>query len=201
MVTQSLAQEPSRADRNVVGMQLFIASESLFFLSLIISYILYRGKSVSGPTASASLLDVPRTAVFTAILLASSVTIYLASVRLRQGDRQGSRLLLLLTLLCGVVFLVGQGTEYARLLSEELSIKRNLFGTTFYTLTGFHGLHVLIGLLAIAIVTGVALRRNRWPPERQPRHSSALESVSLYWHFVDGVWVVVFSVVYLWTLL
>jgi heme/copper-type cytochrome/quinol oxidase subunit 3 len=103
---------------------------------------------------------------------------------------------LLTTFALGAVFLVGQGLEYAALLRSDVTISRDLFGTTFFTLTGFHGLHVFIGLLMISLLTGITLRGRRG----QPR-PGAVEAVSIYWHFVDAVWVVIFSVVYLWAFL
>ena len=183
-----------RIDRDQLGVLLFISSESIFFLSLIGAYVLYRGRDPVG--AGLGLLEVPRTAVFTVFLLASSLTVMVASSRLRHDDRRGGQLWLLATIALGLVFLFGQVTEYAKLLSENLTPSRNLFGSAFYTLTGFHALHVLIGLIALLIVLAVTCFGDL--PARVYR---ALEPVSYYWHFVDGVWIVVFSVVYLWTLL
>jgi heme/copper-type cytochrome/quinol oxidase subunit 3 len=100
------------------------------------------------------------------------------------------------TIALGAVFLVGQGTEYAALLHEDVTISRNLFGTTFFTLTGFHGLHVLIGLVLLFVLQGLT----RFGGEHQPR-AGAMEAASIYWHFVDGVWVVIFAIVYLWAFL
>jgi heme/copper-type cytochrome/quinol oxidase subunit 3 len=174
-------------------MALFVSSEAGFFLALILAYMYYRGGQAVGADAAA-LLDVPRTAVFTVLLLASSATIVLASARLRRDDRSGFQIWLLVTALLGCAFLAGQGAEYAGLLREHVSPSASLFGTTFFTLTGFHGLHVLVGLVAILILAGLAF------VGPSPR-SAAVETVAIYWHFVDAVWIVIFSVVYLWTLL
>ena len=94
----------------------------------------------------------------------------------------------------GAVFLTGQGNEYASLIGEDVTISRDLFGTTFFTLTGFHGLHVLIGLIMLGTLFGLELKR------KVPNPSKAMESVSIYWHFVDAVWIIIFPVVYLWVL-
>jgi heme/copper-type cytochrome/quinol oxidase subunit 3 len=103
------------------------------------------------------------------------------------------RLWLLVTVVLGAVFLIGQGWEYLRLIGENVTISRNLFGSTFFTLTGFHGLHVFSGLVALAILCGLAAAGWFAGP-----HSIALETVGWYWHFVDVVWIVIFSIIYLW---
>ena len=103
------------------------------------------------------------------------------------------RLSLFATVLLGAIFLYGQGREYQRLISQNVTISRNLFGSTFFTLTGFHGLHVFMGLVAITILFGLALAGTFKKP-----HSVAIEAISLYWHFVDVVWIVIFATVYLW---
>jgi heme/copper-type cytochrome/quinol oxidase subunit 3 len=119
-------------------------------------------------------------------LFASSATIHLAERRLDRGDRRGFNRWWLATIVLGAVFLVGQLTEYGRLFADGITIDRNLWTTTFFTLTGFHGLHVVVGLIALA-----ALLATRFT-------HAAVRAVAAYWHFVDGVWVVVFSLVYLW---
>jgi heme/copper-type cytochrome/quinol oxidase subunit 3 len=184
-----------RMDRNQLGMLLFIMSEALFFGALIVTYIAYRGQSTSGPTA-ATALDVRTAAIFTVFLLASSVTMGLATARLGRRDVVGLRLWLTVTILLGAVFLAGQGNEYVRLYQGGVTVSRNLWGSTFFTLTGFHALHVLIGLIALAW-TALSVR----PGEPKIAGASAVEAVALYWHFVDGVWIAVFSVVYLWSAL
>jgi heme/copper-type cytochrome/quinol oxidase subunit 3 len=179
-------------DRNRLAMLLFIASEAVFFLLLIIAFVVYHEEAGNGAEA-ASALDVPRTAVFTALLMASSATVWLA-VRSRRRRQAGSaRGWIVATLALGTAFLVGQGREYIRLVQQDVTISRDLFGTTFFTVTGFHGLHVLIGLVLLAtlLVSGFV-----WRVE-EPR-TTLVENVSLYWHFVDAVWLCVFPVVYLW---
>jgi heme/copper-type cytochrome/quinol oxidase subunit 3 len=186
-----------RTNQHRLGMLLFVASEAVFFAVLLLAFIYYRPRWIGRPEVGGAHLDVGLTAVFTVLLLASSVTIWLAERGLRRGNPASMRLWLLVTVLLGAAFLGGQAFEYVTLYREGVTISRDLFGTTFYTLTGFHGLHVLGGLVALTVLLGLAQAGAR--PVRG-RHSSALEATSLYWHFVDAVWVAVFVVVYLWTL-
>ena len=179
-------------ERNKMGMLLFIVSEAVFFILLISTYIFYHRQGGEGPTAANSL-DLVKTSIFTAALLASSVTMHFAVTSAKARKRRGLGLWLLATIALGTIFLVGQGAEYLGLIRENVTISRNLFGTTFFTLTGFHGLHVFISLVMLAILLGLALDR-RGHELRAP----AVEVISIYWHFVDVVWIVVFSVVYLW---
>ena len=134
-----------------------------------------------------------KTGIYTICLLASSVTIWWAGHSLKRGNQTMVRLALLATVILGAIFLFGQGQEYARLLGENVTVSRNLFGSTFFTLTGFHGFHGFMGLVAITILFGLAI--GGW--FRGP-HSVALEAISLYWHFVDVIWIVIFATVYLW---
>jgi heme/copper-type cytochrome/quinol oxidase subunit 3 len=177
-------------DPNVLGVAFFISSEALFFVSLIIAFIVYRGRDL--PEA-AGHLDVARTAIFTVALLASSGTIMLAERQFKRGSLGSARAWLAVTVLLGLVFLIGQGIEYFGLLRQNITPQSNLWATTFFTLTGFHGLHVFVGLIVLSIILGVALAR-----EVTQRRHTALTAAGLYWHFVDGVWIVVFSLVYLW---
>ncbi|MFZ0451993.1 MAG: heme-copper oxidase subunit III [Desulfatiglandaceae bacterium] len=176
-----------------LAMLLFIASEAVFFILLIVAYVVYHATSPSAADAS-RYLDVPRTAVFTACLISSSFTMWFAGIYFRTGRRRPALVWLLATMALGAVFLAGQASEYAYLISKDVVISRDLFGTTFFTLTGFHGLHVFIGLIMLGTLFGFELKRGvTGPPE-------AVESVSIYWHFVDAVWMIIFPVVYLWVL-
>jgi cytochrome c oxidase subunit I len=190
-----LPRDWRQVDPNVVGVAIFVTSEAVFFLALVIVYVIYHGRAVSGPSPREAL-DVPYAAVITVLLLASSFTVSRAGARLARDDRRGALIWLVATILLGGAFLLGQGVEYSRLVAENVTPARNLFGTTFFTLTGFHGLHVLVGLVALAVAAclGFAGRLTAG-------HHGGFEAIALYWHFVDGVWIVVFSVVYLWTLL
>lgn len=172
-------------------MYFFVGSESFFFLALIISYIYYL-HSGEKPFDSSGYLDIKKTLMFTATLLLSSVTIFLCDVFLGRMNRKALQIWLGVTILLGLVFLIGQGLEYARLYRLNFTISRNVFGSAFFTLTGFHGLHVLIGLMCLSVVLAMFLSRRFISIE-----ATALKSLSVYWHFVDAVWIVVFSVVYL----
>ena len=180
--------------KHKLGMALFLASETFFFMVLILAYITYRGASADGPNAANSL-DMATAAIFTAFLLGSSGTLWLAERSMARERYAGMRMWLLVTVMLGAIFLAGQGWEYARLINENVTIGRNLFGTTFFTLTGFHGLHVFSGLVALAILFGLALAG--W--FNRP-HAVAIESVGWYWHFVDVVWIVIFTLIYVWPL-
>jgi len=187
------AARPSGPSNAALGTLIFISSEATFFLFLLIAYISYRDAN-AGPSAK-SALDVGRTAIFSACLWASSGTIWLAGRQLRRGDGRGFRLLLGLTILLGLIFLLGQAWEYHTLLDEHVTLARNLFGSTFFTLTGFHGLHVAIGLLLLCTLFGLNAAGVIASP-----HNGALRSIEYYWHFVDAVWVFIFVFVYLWAL-
>jgi len=172
-------------------MLVFVGSESFFFLALILSYIYYSRKG-GELSSSAGYLDILKTAVFSAFLFLSSLTIYLAEIGLRRGNRKIMLTWLVATIILGIVFIVGQGIEYSRLFKLNLTVNRNVFGSAFFTLTGFHGLHVVIGLIVLSIIVTMILSGRFRAIE-----NSAFRSASVYWHFVDAVWVAVFSVVYI----
>jgi cytochrome c oxidase subunit 1/cytochrome c oxidase subunit I+III len=178
-------------EKNQVSMVSFIVSEGGFFVVLIISYLFYTSAPLRGPVA-ASTLDPVTTGLYTLGLLASSGTIWWAERSLRRERHTAFRLWLAVTLLLGLAFLVGQGREYWRLFGHGVLLNTNLFTTAFFTLTGFHGLHVCGGLVALAIVLGLALGR-----DFQSAGAPAVSPIALYWHFVDAVWIAVFSTVYL----
>ena len=174
------------------GMITFLASEVAFFSTLIVAYLTFLGQDKVGPTPREAL-SLGLVLVTTACLLASSATIHQAERMLRRGDHAGFCLWWAATIVLGVVFLLGTAYEWSELISRHhLTISRNLFGTTYYTLVGFHGLHVTRGVVVMLIVLGLALGAE---PAGFPR--AGVELVSWYWHFVDGVWVAVFTVVYL----
>jgi heme/copper-type cytochrome/quinol oxidase subunit 3 len=175
----------------IVGTAAFIFSEATFFGALIVAFLEYRTRSTSGPTPQD--LDVPRTVLFSLFLFASSLTIYLAEKRFHRGDQRGFMIFWLVTILFGAIFLASQILEYVRLYEEGITIGSNLFTSAFFTLTGFHGLHVLVGLIALSVIALLA----RAGDFRGGRRRVAVDAVSIYWHFVDGIWVVVLSLVYL----
>ena len=176
---------PLRRDPNLVGIALFIGSESLFFLGIVVAYVVFREQGLA--TAKAHL-DIGRTAVFSGLLFASSATVARAVAARSRGW-------LALTAVFGAAFLLGQGLEYARLLGSGLGPGTELFGTAFFTLTGLHALHVAVGLVLLSTLLVASTAR------RARVGASAWEGIAMYWHFVDAVWIVVFSVVYLGTLL
>jgi len=174
------------------GMICFLGSEVAFFSTLIMAYLTFLGQD-TGPPTPAEALSLKLVIVTTICLLSSSGTIHLAENALRQGKQDGFCLWWGLTILLGVVFLAGTAFEWRELIVEHnLTISRNLFGTTYYTLVGFHALHVTGGVVAMSIVLGMGLRHH----VTAKNHLGA-EMVAWYWHFVDVVWVVVFTVVYL----
>jgi cytochrome c oxidase subunit III len=175
--------------RGVVGMVCLILAESAIFLIFVVAYIFYIGKSLSGPMP-AQVLDLP--ILGTICLLSSSITVHSSVSALRRANIRGCTLWLAGTILLGAVFLMTTAREWYRLIHDfGLTIRTNLFGTTFYSLVGLHATHVVIGviLLTVALTLLLSGRVNE-------RHAERLEVLSLYWHFVDGVWVVVFLVVY-----
>jgi heme/copper-type cytochrome/quinol oxidase subunit 3 len=182
-------------EKNRIAMLLFIANEAVFFSLLIMAYVAFHNRAGTGPTAASSL-DLGTTLFFTACLLSSSFTMWRAEVSVRHGRRGGVRGWLAATIVLGATFLFGQGREYAGLIRRNVTISRDLFGTTFFTLTGFHGLHVFLGLLMLGVLLGLATFGGGGEPRR-----GAMNAISVYWHFVDGVWVIIFSVVYLWAFL
>jgi cytochrome c oxidase subunit I len=184
-----------RVSTPVLGTVVFASSEAFFFGSLIVGFMVYRGRAPDGP--GPEHLDVAATALFSLALFASSATIVLAERRLHHGDERGFRGWLLATIALGLVFVAGQLWEYANLYREGFTVGRNAFTSAFYALTGFHGLHVVVGLIALAIVARLAFLGDY----RAGRRRAAVGSVAVYWHFVDAVWLVVFSVVYLGALL
>jgi len=179
----------SREWRGPIGMWCLIAAESAIFSIFVVAYLYYVGKSPGGPTPN----DVLRVPIFGSIcLFSSSVTILLAERAIEQGEISRFRRWLLLTIALGVVFITGTAREWVRLIYiEGLTISTNLFGTTFYSLVGLHAFHVVVGLTGLSIIMAFTLlglvRRE---------HAKRIGVFAMYWHFVDAIWVVVLSVVY-----
>lgn len=174
-----------------LAMWLFLASDCLLFGALISTYVLYRGASIRGPFPN-DVFDIPYTSVSSFVLLASSLTMVLALSAIQRGDQGQLRVWLLATALLGMTFVGGQVYEFTVFYREDLSLTVNLFGTTFYVLTGFHGTHVAVGILMLLTLLALSFG-GRITQER----AEAVELVGLYWHFVDIVWIVIFTVVYL----
>jgi cytochrome c oxidase subunit III len=192
-ISNPIAQSPAAWTvpyRGKVGMACLIIAESAIFTIFVVAYLYYLGKSLSGPTPR-EVLETP--IFFTICLLSSSLTVHFASRSLEHGKRGAFLILWLLTIILGGLFLFGTGMEWHRLIYQHgLTISTNLFGTTYYSLVGLHATHVTAGLTMLTIVLLFALA-GRVGPEQSKR----VEVLSLYWHFVDAVWVVVFTVVYL----
>jgi cytochrome c oxidase subunit 3/cytochrome o ubiquinol oxidase subunit 3 len=174
-----------------LAMWAFLGSECLLFGALISTYFLYRGRSVSGPTPK-QIYDIPYTSVSSFVLLMSSLTMVLALSAIQRGDQRRLRVWLSATALLGASFIAGQIYEFTAFIREGLTIKTNLFGSSFFVLTGFHGVHVTLGIVMLLSLVGLSTRGNL-PKEK----SEVVEIAGLYWHFVDIVWIVIFTVVYL----
>ena len=189
--------ERTPPDKSMVAVSAFIVSETGFFIILILSYVYFNLST----EAAAAALDVKTTGIFTACLIASSFTFYIAERNLARGETAAFRGWLLFTLLLGCVFMGGQVREYLKLFNRGVTVDSSLFASTFFTLTGFHGLHVTLGLVALGILAGLAFagdfrRKGSLGGDLQEKPRRALKAVGLYWHFVDVVWIVVFSIVY-----
>jgi cytochrome c oxidase subunit I len=177
-------------DKNKTGMLTFILSEAGFFMTLLLAYLFFYAHPQSGPTPKE--LDVQRTLVFSVCLFASSFTFWRSEVAMIKKQRGSMLAWLALTVVLGGIFLVGQGGEYWKLFQTGVDVSTNLFSTTFFTLTGFHGLHVFMGLVALLIFLWLA-----WRGDFASGSHSAFEAAGYYWHFVDVVWVFVLFTVYI----
>ena len=176
--------------RGRVGMISLIVAECAIFTIFVVAYIFYIGKSLSGPMPK-DVLEIP---IFNTIcLLSSSLTIHLAVRALRSARVNAFGLWWFVTMVLGTIFLVGTGREWQHLIFEKgLTVSTNLFGTTYYSLVGLHAFHVTVGLIGIVLAMIFTLLG-----KVEPVHGERVEVFSMYWHFVDAVWVVVFTVVYI----
>ncbi len=195
MSTQAVALKASTEewrlpDKGKVGIACLIVAESAIFIIFVLAYVFYMGKSLSGPTP-AQVLSVP--IVGTICLLSSSLTVHFAVVSLEKNRIALSNAWLALTILLGGIFLGGTAIEWRKLIVDDgLTIRTNLFGTTYYSLVGLHASHVVVGLILLisVLLFGLAGKLDQ-------SHARRLDVLSYYWHFVDAVWVVVFTVVYI----
>jgi cytochrome c oxidase subunit 3/cytochrome o ubiquinol oxidase subunit 3 len=176
---------------NKLAMWLFLGSECLLFGGLISTYMLYRGRH-SGSIGPDQVYDLPFTSVSSFVLLMSSLTMVLAVSSIARGDLRNTKLWLCVTALLGATFVGGQVYEFTTFYREGLGFTTSLFSSSFYTLTGFHGVHVTVGIIMLLAVAGM-IGRNRITGDR----AEVVELVGLYWHFVDIVWIVIFTLVYL----
>jgi heme/copper-type cytochrome/quinol oxidase subunit 3 len=175
---------------NKLMMKLTIGTEAIFFICLIVAY-LYFWRSGHFQKEVAEHLSIKTTGVFTAILLFSSFSFWRAERNHEKENTKATKLWLIITIILGIIFLSGQGHEYYKLIQENILISKSEFGSSFYTLTGFHGLHVLIGLIVLLIVLALTMQG-----KLLNKNSSVLKTVGIYWHFVDVVWICVFTTIY-----
>jgi len=175
-----------------LGMWVFLGSDCLLFGGLISTYMLYKDRI--GPTdlGAEEMFDIPFTSVSSFVLLMSSLTIVLAITALRRNDIRRSRIWILSTAILGAIFVGGQVYEFTVFYREGLGYTTNLFGTSFFTLTGFHGVHVTVGIIFLMSMY-IQSMRGKLTSAQEER----LEIIGLYWHFVDVVWIVIFTIVYL----
>src|SRR5208282_1214935 len=189
-VTAPFPETQGLPDRGKVGMAGLIIAESAIFTIFVVAYLFYVGKSLSGPTPR-EVLETP--IFFTICLLSSSFTIHFAVKSLQRGEQTTFLSLWVATIILGGLFLFGTGQEWHRLIYERgLTISTNLFGTTYYSLVGLHAFHVTAGLVMLGIVAILALAGRVGADQ-----SRRVDVLSMYWHFVAAVWVVVFTVVYI----
>src|SRR5215510_1364660 len=191
--TRSIHTESSTGwapSKGVVAMTCLIIAESAIFSIFVVAYLYYLGKDLSGPTPR-HVLELP---ILNSIcLLSSSATITFALRSLRNGGSKRFSVWWLITIALGGYFLLGTGREWQHLIQDKgLTIHTNLFGTTFYSLVGLHASHVVVGMLAISIVSAFAIAGRV-----KKEHAGRVHVLGLYWHFVDVVWIVVFTVVYI----
>ena len=172
-------------------MWIFLGSDCLFFAALIATYMVYRGQSISGPYP-VDIISVPITTISTFVLLCSSFAMVQALAATNRNDQKGIQIWLLVTAALGAIFVGFQMYEFNAFKNEGLTLGVNLFGASFFTLTGFHGAHVTVGVLWLLGLFFVA-RKGRLGP----RTSLDVEVMGLYWHFVDIVWIVIFTLLYL----
>jgi|TARA_Y100001970_G_scaffold56370_1_gene71432 cytochrome c oxidase subunit 3/cytochrome o ubiquinol oxidase subunit 3 len=176
---------------NKLLMWVFLGSECLLFGGLISTYLIYRSRFADGP-APGDIFDIPFTSVSSFVLLMSSLTMVLSLSSLQRGDYRNTRLWLLTTALLGALFIGGQVYEFTTFLREGLGYSTSPFSSAFFTLTGFHGVHVSIGIVMLMSLYVSSMRGNL-----KRESSETLEIVGLYWHFVDVVWIFIFTVIYL----
>jgi heme/copper-type cytochrome/quinol oxidase subunit 3 len=174
-----------------LAMWLFLSSDCLFFGAFISTYLLYRGRSQEGPFPE-DVYNIPFTSVTSFILLMSSLTMVLALAAIQRGDYRRLRVWLMATALFGATFIGGQVFEFTEFYREGLKLSTNLFGSSFFVLTGLHGAHVTGGIIWLLSLWGLATQGRLTSAD-----SEKVEIAGLYWHFVDVVWIVIFTVVYL----
>ena len=186
--------ESTGVENRKLGMWVFLSSEFLFFGALISTYLLYSNRAGFEGTYPAEVYDIPFTSVSSFVLLMSSLTMVLAHNALSRNDQNGARTWLFATAALGAIFLAGQVFEFTEFIVEaDMTLSTNPAASAFYVLTGFHGAHVAIGVIMLLSLWGMSRRKEGL----SEKHGMNLELVGLYWHFVDIIWIVIFTVVYL----
>ena len=185
-------QTSTGLDNTKLAMWAFLGSECLFFGSMISTYLLYRNRVTDGPTPH-EIYDIPYTSVSSFVLLMSSLTMVLALNAIQRRDHKALRMWLLATAFLGICFIGGQIYEFTTFVEEGLTLSTSTFGSAFFVLTGFHGAHVTVGILMLLTLYGLSLAGKL----DDPNGTRPVEFIGLYWHFVDIVWIVIFTVVYL----
>lgn len=188
-----MSRVESRVPAQVLGMALFVSSEVMFFGSLFAALFTIRARAGAWPPNGTPEIELFVPICLTGVLLASSVTQHLATAAYRSGDRDRAIRAMAMTLGLALLFLGGEAWEWSRLADEGFTVSTNSYGTLFYGITGAHGLHVALGVVMLAM----AIKRLRAPKVAEVGRRGMLEAVTLYWHFVDAVWLAVFSAVYL----
>ncbi len=177
-------------DKGKLLMLLLIGSESFFFIALLVAYVYYRNFTHVTDTVAHNL-DAVRTGIFTLILIASSFTLMFSRKALFKQKMKAFKIGMGLTILLGVVFIIGQINEYKTLYEKQVTMNRDVFGSSFFTLTGFHGLHVILGIIMLTLMFGLSFGRYKTIT------LAGINGVDVYWHFVDVVWIFVFFFVYI----
>jgi cytochrome c oxidase subunit 3/cytochrome o ubiquinol oxidase subunit 3 len=194
-VAHEEVHETTGIETRKLAMWIFLSSEFMFFGALITNYMLFKGRVGYPEPYPVDIFDIPFTSVSSFVLLMSSLTMVLADSAIHRDDQRSTRTWLVATALLGMVFLAGQAFEFTEFVLHDppMKISTNPAASAFFTLTGFHGMHVLVGVVMLLTLAGISFRRGKLSTSS----GLNLESVALYWHFVDIIWIVIFTVVYL----
>jgi cytochrome c oxidase subunit 3 len=185
------AHHAEHPDHRILGVIVFLIAEGMIFLGLFVAYIAFRAVAPTWPPEGTPKLELLLPGINTAILIASSFVIHNGDTAIKKNDVAGLRTWLAVTAIMGAIFLCGQIYEYSHL---EFGLRTNVFASTFYVLTGFHGLHVTFGLILIAAVLWRSLKAGHYSNEKH----FGVEAAEIYWHFVDIVWIILFLLLYIW---
>jgi cytochrome c oxidase subunit 3 len=190
IVTETVDAHAEHPDLRIFGLIVFLIAESMIFLGLFVAYLTFRAVAPVWPPTGTPELELTLPGINTAILIGSSLVIHQADAAIKKNDVKGLQLWFAITALMGIIFLGGQLYEYSHL---EFGLKTNLFASTFYVLTGFHGLHVTVGVLLILTVLWRSLKQEHYGTHNH----FGVEAAEIYWHFVDVIWIILFILLYL----